>query len=59
MTQKTHAGPGFVRLALTEQQKTQLRTSVGLEADSIELSVSELEERIAPFVHNPVKNIPM
>ena len=42
--------PGFVRLTLTEDQKAHVRASTGLEASSIELSVRELEERIAPKI---------
>jgi hypothetical protein len=38
-----------VRIELTEQQKQQLRESTGQEANAIEFSVQELEERIAPI----------
>lgn len=37
-----------VRVNLTEDQKAQLRSKTGKEAES-ELSVSELEDRIAPM----------
>jgi hypothetical protein len=37
-----------VRIELTEEQKQQLRESTGQEANAIEFSVQELEERIAP-----------
>jgi len=40
----------FVRLTLTEDQKAHVRASTGLEAAAIELSVKELEERIAPKI---------
>lgn len=40
--------PNFVRLALTPEQKEYVRKSTGIEADAIELSAKELEERIAP-----------
>lgn len=40
--------PEFVRFALTPEQKEYVRKSTGVEADSIELSAKELEERIAP-----------
>jgi hypothetical protein len=46
----TEYKPGFVRLTLTEDQRAQVRASVGIEAAAIELSVQELEERIAPKV---------
>lgn len=40
----------FVRLDLTSDQKAQIRNSIGREADAIELSATELEERIAPRI---------
>ena len=36
------------QLTLTPEQKEQVRKATGKEADSIELSIEELEERIAP-----------
>jgi hypothetical protein len=41
----------FVRLELTTDQKAQVHKSVGREADAIELSAQELEERIAPRIN--------
>jgi uncharacterized small protein (DUF1192 family) len=38
------------KLTLTSEQKEQIRKATGKEADAIELSVEELEERIAPMV---------
>jgi uncharacterized small protein (DUF1192 family) len=38
-----------VRLKLTEDQKAQIRNQTGKDAESVELSVSELEDRIAPL----------
>jgi hypothetical protein len=38
-----------VRLTLTEDQKAQIRNRTGKDAESIELTVSELEDRIAPM----------
>lgn len=38
-----------VRLTLTEEQKAQIRDKTGKDAESVELSVSELEDRIAPM----------
>jgi hypothetical protein len=46
----TENKPGFVRLTLTEDQKAHVRASTGLEAAALELSVRELEERIAPKI---------
>ena len=37
-----------VRITLTDEQKTQIRNQTGKEADVVEFSVEELEERIAP-----------
>jgi hypothetical protein len=37
-----------VRIQLTPEQKAQVRTATGKEAEAVELSVEELEERIAP-----------
>jgi hypothetical protein len=36
------------RLTLTPEQKDQIRKATGKEAEALELSVEELEERIAP-----------
>jgi uncharacterized small protein (DUF1192 family) len=38
-----------IRMTLTPEQKDQVRQVTGKEADTIELSVEELEERIAPM----------
>jgi hypothetical protein len=38
----------FVRISLTPEQKEYVRNSTGVEAEAIELSAKELEERIAP-----------
>jgi uncharacterized small protein (DUF1192 family) len=43
---------GF-RMTLTPEQKEQVRKATGKEAEAIELSVEELEERIAPTVTRP------
>ncbi len=37
------------RITLTPEQKEQVRKATGKEAEAIELSVEELEERIAPM----------
>lgn len=40
--------PNFVRIALTDEQKAQVRAQTGKDAEAIELNAKELEERIAP-----------
>ena len=37
-----------VRINLTEEQRAQIRSQTGKDAEAVELSVDELEERIAP-----------
>jgi uncharacterized small protein (DUF1192 family) len=37
-----------VRINLTPEQKAQVQRATGKDADAVELSVEELEERIAP-----------
>lgn len=39
---------GTFRMTLTDEQKDQVRKATGKDAEVIELSVEELEERIAP-----------
>lgn len=39
---------GQVRIELTPEQKDKIRGVTGKDADAVELSVEELEERIAP-----------
>jgi hypothetical protein len=39
----------FVRLVLSDDQRAQVRASVGIDAEAIELTAHELEERIAPL----------
>lgn len=51
--ESTSSKPSFVRLQLTPEQKAQVRESIGRDADAIELSARELEERIAPMVRLP------
>jgi uncharacterized small protein (DUF1192 family) len=38
-----------IRLTLTPEQKDQIRKATGKDAEALELSVEELEERIAPM----------
>jgi hypothetical protein len=42
------AESGNIRMTLTPEQKEQVRKATGKDAEAIELSVEELEERIAP-----------
>ena len=37
------------RIHLTPEQKSQVKNATGKEAEAVELSVEELEERIAPM----------
>ena len=38
-----------VRLHLTQDQKAQVKTATGKDAEDLEFSATELEERIAPL----------
>ena len=38
-----------VRIQLTPEQKAMVKNATGKDAEAVELSVSELEERIAPL----------
>jgi uncharacterized small protein (DUF1192 family) len=42
-----------VRLKLTPEQQNEVRKATGKSAEAIELSVEELEERIAPIKLTP------
>jgi hypothetical protein len=42
--------PEIVRIDLTREQKDQVKKEIGRDAEAVELTVSELEERIAPRV---------
>jgi hypothetical protein len=42
------ATKGNFRMTLTPEQKEQIRKATGKDAEAIELTVEELEERIAP-----------
>jgi uncharacterized small protein (DUF1192 family) len=41
------------RIHLTPEQKDQVRDATGKDAEAVELSVEELEERIAPMQLSP------
>jgi hypothetical protein len=48
---------GQIRIELTPEQKAKIREATGKDASAVELSVEELEERIAPSTrHNPGRN---
>ena len=40
----------IVRIELTPEQKELVKRETGKEGDAVELTVKELEERIAPYV---------
>jgi hypothetical protein len=42
-----------VRITLTPEQKAEIRKTTGKDAEALELSVEELEERIAPAKLTP------
>ena len=47
---------GQIRIELTPEQKAKVRAATGKDATAVELSVEELEERIAPgTLKNPGK----
>ena len=48
MNQPQKRNDDVVRLELNDQQKAQVKAATGKDAESIELGVQELEERIAP-----------
>jgi hypothetical protein len=41
------------RIQLTPEQKSQVKNATGKDAEAVELSVEELEERIAPTTRFP------
>ena len=43
------SGSDTFRISLTPEQKEQVRKATGKEADTLELTAEELEERIAPM----------
>jgi hypothetical protein len=44
---------GQVRIDLTPEQKAKISAATGKDAEAVELSVEELEERIAPTTVKP------
>jgi uncharacterized small protein (DUF1192 family) len=44
---------GQVRIDLTPEQKAKIAAATGKDAEAVELSVEELEERIAPSTLKP------
>jgi hypothetical protein len=49
MDKNQNAQQNTVRIDLTEQQKQKIQKATGKNAQTIELSVNELEERISPI----------
>jgi uncharacterized small protein (DUF1192 family) len=47
------------RLTLTPEQKDEIRKATGKDAEVIELSVEELEERIAPATQTMYRKLPI
>jgi hypothetical protein len=45
---------GQFRIELTPEQKAKIRNATGRDAEAVELSVEELEERIAPTKVKPI-----
>ncbi|HKU63355.1 MAG TPA: hypothetical protein VJQ44_19295 [Gemmatimonadales bacterium] len=45
---------GQFRIELTPDQKAKIRNATGRDAEAVELSVEELEERIAPTKVKPI-----
>ena len=45
------ANKDTVRITLTPEQKAQIKEQTGKDADTLELKLSELEERIAPRLY--------
>jgi hypothetical protein len=43
------------RIQLTPEQKSQVKNATGKDAEAVELSVEELEERIAPAKRSSLK----
>ena len=48
MSDQTKSNESVIRIDLSEPQREQLRKETGKDAEAIELTVKELEERIAP-----------
>jgi uncharacterized small protein (DUF1192 family) len=44
---------GQIRIDLTPEQKAKIRNVTGKDAEAVELSIEELEERIAPVTKIP------
>ena len=41
----------IVRIELTPEQKQLIKKEIGKDAEAVELTANELEERIAPYLH--------
>ena len=51
------ANSGNIRMTLTAEQKEQIRKATGKDAETLEFSVEELEERIAPMTRKGWKSV--
>ena len=51
MSKESKSEKSFIRIELTDEQKSHVTAEVGKQIDAIELTPTELEERIAPRVH--------
>lgn len=49
MSHDNSTAPRFVRIALTDAQRSQVHAATGRQAEALELRAEELEERIAPL----------
>ena len=52
MSENKKMSDEIIRFDLTESQKAQVKQAIGKDADSIELEVQELEQRIAPRMYS-------
>jgi hypothetical protein len=53
------ADSGNIRMTLTPEQKQQIQKATGKDMEVLELSVEELEERIAPSKQSPLPRRPL
>jgi hypothetical protein len=52
MSAETKKDKNFIRIELTNEQQEKVRDETGKDAQAIELTTKELEERIAPRYHS-------
>jgi hypothetical protein len=53
------ADSGNIRMTLTPEQKEQIQKATGKDVEVLELSVEELEERIAPSKQTGFRRMPL